>query len=156
MDADFTAKGTDPVEYRALSVSAKAWLRETGKGETDNPDIVRRDRASAAVFLEALTRKGFKCVDASGKPISRTVSEPTSQAGAVIGCGALVAVIAGAGLFFSGTLGGGGDKPAPVHGANQAASCDLPKCVDAQRAGIVAHGLDASALIRAVSNQSGS
>ncbi len=95
MDADFTANGTDPVEYRALSPDAKRWLIETGKAEPDAPDLVRRDSVSAKVFLEALTRKGFTCRDSEGASVSPPT--PTTDSGPTalgIGCSILVGGVA--------------------------------------------------------------
>lgn len=149
--SDFTASGVDPVAFRAVSAAAKQWLTDSGKAEPDTPDVVRRDRASSLIFLEALTRKGFTCADSSGAAMQPPIARPNDGTAGLIGCGSILAMAFGLGLFWSGVF--DGDKAAPRATAAAAApsggeQCNLPSCVDPKKAGVIPAGLDAAAVIK--------
>lgn len=139
---DFTATVEGPITiFKAVSPAALTWLRTSGKADSDNPSITRRDGASASIFLEALKRKGFTCDLPEGweKRSLGPTDSSGATAGVALGCVGLMGVI-GIGAYAVSSLFGGSDtRPAaqPVQTQASAPTCSLPDCVEMDRAGVL-------------------
>lgn len=93
-DFDVAVQG-NVMTFKAVSDGASSWLVSSGRivADAPRPFVVRREGPEASVFLEALTRKGFKCLDASGKEVSHVVTPPANGTTAKFGCAAGTAMI---------------------------------------------------------------